>query len=287
MKRRQFLLPLALLAALLVAAVAGAATQTVQITKSGFTPANVTISVGDTVTWHNADTADHQIVANDGSFASPVLHADQSYSHAFSNAGKVAYHDALAKTHAGTVTVNGPSPAITLVASSKTIVYGSGATLTGQVNNQLTGGEPVSLTAQAFGKSIQSLDATTTSSTGTYSFAVSPTIQTTYQTHWRTADSDSQTIDVAPRVGFGQSGRIYTATVTSDLSYAGHYVWLQKRTNLFGWTNVKRVTLSSSSAARFMVQLPNGRTMLRLVLPAGQAGAGYVAGLSRTLVIKH
>ena len=284
--RRMLLLPLALLAAMLVATAAGADTKTVQITKNGFTPASTTITVGDTVTWHNADTADHQVVANDGSFASPVLHADQSYSHMFNTAGKVTYHDEFAKTHTGTVTVNGPPPALTLNAASSTIVYGSGTTLSGKASGLVTlQGENVSLTAQPFGKGAQSLQSTTTAADGSYQFAVSPTIQTTYQSHWRTADSNQVQVNVAPRVGFGRSDRIFTAKVTSDLGYSGHFVWLQRNTSVFGWTNIKRVYLNSSSLARFMVRLPHGRTMLRLVLPISEAGAGYVAGLSRSILV--
>ena len=97
--KRLFMLPIAVLAAILVAVAAGASTQTVQVTKNGFTPQSATVNVGDTVTWHNADTADHQVVADDGSFASPVLHADQTYSHTFNSAGTTKYHDSFAKTH--------------------------------------------------------------------------------------------------------------------------------------------------------------------------------------------
>src|SRR5438270_12541770 len=128
--RRLLLLPIAALAAAMVAVAAGATTQTVQITKNGFTPQTVTASVGDTVTWHNADTADHQVVADDGSFASPVLHADQTFSHTFNGAGTTKYHDSFAKTHSGTIVVQGPAPAITLNAASSTIVYSGGTALT-------------------------------------------------------------------------------------------------------------------------------------------------------------
>jgi plastocyanin len=284
--RRIFLLPVALIAALLVATAAGASTQTVQVTKNGFTPAGVTITIGDTVTWHNADTADHQVVANDGSFASPVLHGDQSYSHTFTSAGKTTYHDSFARTHTGTVTVNGPPSGVTLSASSVQVVYGSGTTLSGAVSNQLTN-EPVVLTAQPFGKGTQSIDTTTTTSNGTFSFSVSPTIRTAYAAHWRTADSSPVTVAVAPRVGFGLSGRIYTAKVTSDLNYGGHYVWVQRHSAALGWTNIKRVYLGSTSRATFTLRLRHGLTTLRLVLPSSQAGDGYVAGLSRTLVVRH
>src|SRR4029079_15910189 len=91
--KRLLLLPLALIATLVVVASAGADTKTVQITKAGFTPVSTTISVGDTVTWHNADSANHQVVANDGSFASPVLKPTESFSFTFQKEGKVNYHD--------------------------------------------------------------------------------------------------------------------------------------------------------------------------------------------------
>jgi plastocyanin len=285
--RRMLLIPLALLAALLVATAAGANTQTVQITKNGFTPAQASITVGDTVTWHNADTGDHQIVANDGTFASPVLHPDQSYSHTFQQAGKWTYYDAFAKSHTGSVTVTGPPDSVTLNASSTTIVYGGSTTLTGAVTNQLTAGEPVLLEAQTFGKAIQSVDSTTTSSTGAFNFVESPTIQTTYQAHWRTTNSSQIVVDVAPRVGFGLSGKRFVAKVTSDITYGGHFVWVQRHVPS-GWINIKRVTLGSNSSALFTLRLPHRNvTTLRLLLPSGQAGAGYVMGVSRAIAVRR
>ena len=281
--KRLFMLPLAVLAAVMVVVAAGAATQTVQVTKNGFTPQSSTISAGDTVTWHNADTADHQVVADDGSFASPVLHSDQSYSHVFNNAGTFKYHDSYAKTHTGTIVVTGPAPAVTLSASRSAVVYGGGATLSGTLNSALAN-ESVTLTAQALGKSTQSIDQVTTTSGGNYQFTVSPTIETTYQSHWRTADSQTVTVDVSPRIGFSRSGSLFIAKATSDLSYAGHFVWVQRHYG-FGWKSVKRVFLGANSRAVFRMKLPHGRTLLRLVMPQGQAGAGYVAGLSRTIVV--
>ena len=278
--KRLLIVPVAVLAAVLVAVAAGAATQTIQITKSAFTPQTATVSVGDTVTWHNADTANHQVVADDGSFASPVLHGDQSYSHTFTSAGTVTYHDNNAK---GSITVNGPAPAITLTSNANTIVYGNSATLSGIVSSKLAS-EPVTLTAQAFGKSTQSIDQVTTTANGNYQFSVSPTIHTTYQSHWRTADSSTLSVDVAPRIGFSRSGRTFIVKATSDLTYSGHYVWVQRHFG-YGWKSVKRVFLGSNSRAVFGMKTPRGMTSLRIVMPIGQAGAGYVAGLSRTVSV--
>ncbi|HEY2543902.1 MAG TPA: hypothetical protein VGH92_12740 [Gaiellaceae bacterium] len=283
--KRLLILPIAVLAAVLVAVTAGAATQTVQVTKNGFTPQSPSVSAGDTVTWHNADTGDHQVVADDGSFASPVLHADQSYSHTFNSAGTVKYHDSLAKGHTGSITVTGPAPGVTLSAGRSTVVYGSGTTLSGSISSNLAS-EPVTLTAQAFGKSTQSIDQVTTTSSGNYQFSVTPTIQTTYQSHWRTADSQTATVNVSPRIGFSRSGRLFIVKATSDLSYAGHFVWVQRHYG-FGWHSVKRVFLGSNSRAVFSLKTPRGRTMLRIVMPSGQVGAGYVSGLSRTIFVVH
>src|SRR5207249_4779858 len=186
--RRLLLLPVALLATLVVAASAGADTKTVQITTAGFTPASTTVTVGDTVTWRNADTANHQVVANDGSFASPVLKSGETFSFTFQKAGKVAYHDALATTHKGSVTVNAPpTPAanVTLSSDLSTVVYGNSTTLSGAVTNQLAN-EQVTLTSQPFGKGAQAIDTATTQANGMFSFGISPTIRTSYQAHWKT-----------------------------------------------------------------------------------------------------
>jgi plastocyanin len=281
------LLSLALVATLVVAAAGGAATQTVQIVKSGFTPASASITVGDSVTWKNADAVDHQVVANNGSFASPVLKPGDSYTQTFNQAGKVAYHDALYTARKGTITVNAPAASVTLSAASPTVVYGSSTTLSGAVTNQLTN-EPVTLTSQPYGqKTVQSVDTQMTQANGSFSFGISPTIQTSYQAHWRTTSSPSVTVNVAPRVGFGHTGRLYIVKATSDITYAGHYVLAQRRNVLGGWTTLRRVYLGTNSRAVFRLRLPKGHSVLRLALPPSQAGAGYVQGLSRLLAVRR
>jgi plastocyanin len=284
--KRLLMLPLALVATLVVAASAGADTKTVQITKSGFTPTATTITVGDMVTWHNADSANHQVVANDGSFASPVLKPTETYSFTFQKAGKVNYHDALATGNKGSVTVSAPAANVTLDSAAQRVIYGNSTRLSGVVTNQLVS-EPVMLTSEPYGKGTQSLATTTTAANGAFNFGVSPTIQTSYTAHWRTTNSNPVTVNVAPRVGFGLSGSRYVAKVTSDLTYGGRWVLVQRRNALGGWHSVKRVFLGANSRAVFRMKLPHGRSVLRLVLPESQAGAGYVQGLSRLLEVKR
>ena len=175
-----------------------------------------------------------------------------------------------------------PAGTVSLTTSTPTVTYGDNTTVSGVVSNQLTS-EPVTLTSQPLGKGTQALASTTTQTNGAFSFGVAPTIQTAYQAHWRTANSPSVTIDVRPRVGFGRSGKLFVAKVTSDLTYAGRYVWVQRKAPLGSFRNVKRIYLGANSRAVFSAKLPKGRSILRLVLPDSQAGVGYVASTSRLI----
>ena len=87
---------------------ASTATKAVKITASAFTPASVTINTGDAVKWTNSDTKNHQVVANNGAFASPTIAAGKTYTHVFGTAGTYRYHDALHPSLTGKVVVNGP-----------------------------------------------------------------------------------------------------------------------------------------------------------------------------------
>ena len=219
---------LALVAAVFVATAAGADTKTVQITSAGFTPRVTAIAAGDTVTWHNADTASHQIVANNGSFASPVLKPNDTWSHTFTAATRANYHDTAAATHTGSVVVNGPAPGVSLAADANTVVFRSGTTVTGAITSP-TENQQVTLSAQEYGKTTASaqVKSTGTAADGTFSFTVAPTIQTTYIAHWGNAQSTPVTVNVAPssasatrapctRCGCGRTSR--TAGTSSGCS---------------------------------------------------------------------
>ncbi|MES1248689.1 MAG: cupredoxin domain-containing protein [Actinomycetota bacterium] len=284
--KRLLILPLAVLAALAVAAAIGAATTTVQITKNGFTPGTITVTAGDTVTWHNSDTKTHQVVADNGSFASPVLSAGQTYSFTPTKSGSFTYRDAYATSHKGTLKVNAPPATLSLGASLQTVIYGSATQLNGQISNQLQN-QPVTLSAQAYGKSVQSVQSTTTQSGGTFIFGVTPTISTTYTAHYTVSNSSPVTVNVAPRVGFGRSGNLFVAKVTSDLGYSGHFVILQKKNATGAWYSFKHVYLGDSNRATFKIVVPKGNYTLRLMLPQSQAGLGYVGSVSRLIVWSH
>ncbi len=70
-----------------------------------FTPATLTIHVGDTVTWTNNGPAAHTATANNGSFNTGTLQKGQSASHTFTQAGTYAYICTIHPFMHGTVVV--------------------------------------------------------------------------------------------------------------------------------------------------------------------------------------
>jgi hypothetical protein len=62
-------------------------------------------------------------------------------------------------------------------------------------------------------------------------------------------------------------------------------VILQKRQANGTWYSFKHVYLGDTSRATFKIVVPKGRYVLRLLLPASQAGLGYVASASRLMPI--
>lgn len=68
-----------------------AASGSVTITDFQFTPAQITISQGDTVTWTNNGPTPHSATATGGSFDTGIFPAGQSRSHTFAEAGTFSY----------------------------------------------------------------------------------------------------------------------------------------------------------------------------------------------------
>jgi LPXTG-motif cell wall-anchored protein len=87
-----------------VKAVAAADTG-VTIVDFEFTPASVTVNVGDTVTWTNDGPTPHSATANDGSFDTGIMDEGQSGSHTFNEAGTFSYICTPHPNMTGTVTV--------------------------------------------------------------------------------------------------------------------------------------------------------------------------------------
>jgi plastocyanin len=286
--RRLFILVVAALGLVIAgpASTASTATATVQITKNGFAPATVTITAGDSVSWRNADTTTHQVVANGGQFASPILAPGKTYAHQFTRSGTFHYHDALHTRLKGTVVVKGAPPVVTLAASAPIVKYGTQVTLTGTVNNKRAG-ETVTIVQLPTGQTTKQVLATLqTTAGGTFTYGVTPQIGTQYQAQWRSAES-SVVIQVQPMIKLPAPSRSgwFHFYVHAGQSFAGHYVYLQRFSRLGQWISLSRLKLGSKSGRLISLGyvrslLPRGRWAIRILMTADQVGTGYAEAKS-------
>jgi plastocyanin len=274
--------------ALVLAAPASSATTTVQIKRTGFVPATVTINQDDSITWTNTDTIDHQVVANGGSFASPILKAGKSWTRTFRSGGTFRYHDALHPTLKGTVTVRGAPAQVTLATSAPVVKFGGTVTLTGTVSNKKAG-ETVTIVQLPYGQTTKQVVATLQTTTGgAFSFTVSPQLNTTYQAQWKTLES-SVIVQVQPaiKLPFVSKSGYFHFYVTAGTSFAGRTVYLQRFTLARVWVNIRALTLGSKSGRLISVRfvrsiIPRGRWSIRVFMPASEMGGGYLDSWSGT-----
>ena len=292
---RRLFIAVAAVLALTALGSATAANQTVTITASGFAPADVTVNVGETVTWRNADTKSHQVTF-DRQPCNLTIAAGQTASCTFRSGGRWNYQDRSQQPRLrGTVTVNGPRSSVTLAAPRATATFAAPLTLSGVVSSQAAG-ESVTVSAQECGKtSFTQLGSGTTAAGGAWTFTVRPKINTVYRARWRTTDSSTTTVKVRPAIRLTRSGARFTARVTAAQSFTGKTVALQRyRAAVRRWATLKRVTLGASTTptagtlvttARFRSRIRRG-WRLRVLLPQAQAGACYLAAPSNTLRVR-
>jgi plastocyanin len=287
----------ALLIATAVCALAGAgfavaslsATKTVNIRATGFAPKTVTIAGGDTVQWKNVDTVNHQVVANNGSFASNTIGPNRTYSKRFDIPGTYGYRDALHPTLRGTVKVTGNPPSVSIGSSTGIMVAGSQIHLGGAISPAAVG-DIVTIWAQPFGQaSFVKLQDVQTTTNGVYDFVTSPQILTSYKATWKGKTSAIINVAVSPHLTLSHVGSWFVARAQAPAkSFAGRWVYVQRLTRFGDWVKIKKVFLNRQGAKRFKLRgLPNGMNRVRTLMSTNQAGAGYIFGTSSTLSFRR
>lgn len=276
--------------ALALAGAAPAATVTIQVKRNAFSPGNVTVNHGDQVTFHNADTIDHQVVANNGSFASPILHRGQSWTHPLSTAGTFGYHDALHPNLTGKITVKGPPPSVSLALSAPVVLFGTPTTLTGTISNQAAN-ETVELDAQPYGQaSATVLAMVKTGAGGAFSYSFTPAIYTTYTARWGKVGSSSVVVQVAPKMRLVPGSNGYMkAMISSPVSLWHRHVTLQRLSKFGQWVAIANLTLGQQNGRLFQPThyLPKGSSKIRVFLSVNQAGVGLLSSHSGTQLINR
>jgi plastocyanin len=263
------------------------ANKTVSIKSTGFAPKTVTINGGDTVTWKNVDTVNHQVVANNGAFASGQIAPNRIYAKRLDTPGTYGYHDALHPTLKGTVKVAGPPPSVSIGASIPIAVFGNAIHVGGAISPAAIN-DTVSVYAQPSGQaSFVKLADVQTTTNGVWDYVTAPQLLTAYKATWKGKTSAIVSVAVQPRLRLQRRGRWFVARAQPS-KYRGHWVYVQ-RLNAFGeWVSLKKVVLNSQSAKRFKVRnLPRGLNRLRIYMTTNQAGSGYFAGSSPSLSFRR
>jgi hypothetical protein len=188
----------------------------------------------------------------------------------------------------GKTTPAKPTPTaatVTLAASKLQVVYGTATVLSGAVSTKQAG-ERVTILAQHYGDAkFAALATITTTAGGAWTYSTKPTIGTSYQGQWKNATSPTLTVGVRPLGAFHVlTANRFSTRLVAARSFAGKIVQLQRRSSLGQWVTLKRMQLNASSASTFRPTLPSGASTLRVAMSVNQAGPGYLAGISRTIL---
>ena len=80
-------------------------TAAVEISGFAFSPSELTVAKGTTVTWTNKDSVVHTVTS--GSFGSGMIQNGGSYSYTFNDSGTYVYHCIIHPSMRGSITVTG------------------------------------------------------------------------------------------------------------------------------------------------------------------------------------
>ena len=180
-----------------------------------------------------------------------------------------------------------PAQSVTLSASTFKVVYGTGTTLSGTISSKQSG-QRVTVLAQRYEDAkLSSLANVTTGSGGTWSYFAKPTIQTAYQAQWNKAD-EPLAQDRRPSAGDlprdrGQpvldQGRGRPLVRRKDRPAAAALVGRPVGDPQAPAPEHELDRRSSPPSSS-----PRGTSTVRIAFSVNQAGAGYLGGMSRTIV---
>ena len=100
--------------------------------------------------------------------------------------------------------------------------------------------------------------------------------------------SAASVVGVRPAIALRRTASgAFSTRVSGARSFARRGVQLQRQSATGRWITIKRVRLNVRSAKLFRATLPRGTSRLRIAMSVNQAGAGYLAGFSRTIVVRR
>jgi hypothetical protein len=182
---------------------------------------------------------------------------------------------------------------LTLTATPTTAAYGKAVTLNGVLSTHRAN-QNVKVNATECGQTASKTLATVkTNSTGAYTMAATPTINTTYQATQKNTKSPTVAVTVAPLVKLQRLKRgSYVISVTSAADLKGKAVLFQRYSKLKKrWVQVKRLLLTTTtpgtkpamvSSVAFNARVAR-RARVRAAISKAQAAPCYIAATSSSL----
>ncbi len=171
---------------------------------------------------------------------------------------------------------------VTLSLSREAVVFGEPVRLAG-VARGLGDGGAVTIVARRAGTPVfRPIAGVRRAPGGRWSLTSRPALGTSYQARFGDARSRVLSVGVRPRVRLRLRDGFFFTSVVAARSFQGRFVFFQRRSADRVWISVKKVVVGRPPR-RFRATLPPGRSLVRVYLPRGQAGAGYLAGYSRAV----
>lgn len=182
---------------------------------------------------------------------------------------------------------------LTLTATPTSVTYGKSSALNGVLSTHRAN-QNVKVNATECGQTASKTVATVkTNSTGAYTLAVTPTVNTSYQATQKNTKSPIVAVTVAPTLKLVRVKRgSYTVSVTSAVDLKGKAILFQRYSKLKKrWMQVKRVLLTTTtpgtkptmvSSAAFNAKVAKG-VRVRAAISKAQAAPCYVPAKSNSV----
>ncbi len=166
-------------------------------------------------------------------------------------------------------------------------MYGNQVALGGRISDGKAG-EQVVVYGRKYGEvSFVQLAVVLTGDQGVWSYPVQPELLSSYMAQWKNLKSAEVTVAVQPKLTLKRVGAWFVARVDAARSFKNRWVYVQRRSALGQWVNLRKVVFGTATAQRFKVRVPRGLSRLRLFMTVNQAGVGYLSSTSNTLLFRR
>jgi plastocyanin len=218
---------------------------------AAFSPVQLDVLAGDTVTWTNDSARAHIVTAQDGAYESDRVAPGRTYSHTYATAGEFLYYCRLHPVMRGQVDAH----VLLLDPQADAAAPGRPLSISGRA--ALPAGTPVAIEGDS-GLGYLPAGMATVGDDGSFSTTVTPSTSTTYRAEHAGETSPPQPVAVLDRqLSVSAARHARTVAISTTVTPASPHatVVLQMRLReRFGWWPVRRMKLDHASHARFLVR---------------------------------